>query len=93
MGSNIGNWYYPTTGDTSDGFTLAYDTTNNAPYKSQKCTDQKLIRLVANTNMNLNNSQGIVKCNTSLPNLLANYFGVYSDYVFHNYGKSWHRLA
>ena len=41
MGSNIGDWYYPT-GNGPDGFTLVptSDPSNNVPYQSLKCTNQ-----------------------------------------------------
>ena len=86
MGSNIGDWYYPTTGNTSDGFTLLPNTTDDtAPYQSLKCTNQ--IGLVVDGDVT--NNQGIVRCTTTVPNLdgVANYFGVYSDDVFYNYSE------
>ena len=91
MGSNIGDWYYPTTGNTSDGFTLLPNTTDDtAPYQSLKCTNQ--IGLVVDGNVT--NNQGIVRCTTTVPNLVrdTNYYGVYSDDVFNNFCKSWHDL-
>ena len=78
--SNIGDWYYPTT----DGYTLLPNTTtDNTPYQSLKCTNQ--IGLVVDGNVT--NYQGIVKCNTTVPNLnrYENYFVVYDDNVFNNY--------
>ena len=86
MGSNIGDWYYPTAGNTPDGFTLLQSTTDdNVPYQSLKCTNQT--GLVVDGKVTSN--QGIVKCNTTVPSLSreANYFAVYSDDVFNNYGK------
>ena len=91
MGSNIGDWYYPTTGNASDGFTLLPSTTNDtAPYQSLKCTNQ--IGLVVDGDVT--NNQGIVRCTTTVPNLgrEANYFGVYSDDVFNNYSESYNIL-
>ena len=66
MGSNIGDWYYPT-GNGPDGFTLVptSDTSNNVPYQSLKCTNQ--IGLVVDGNVT--NNQGIVRCTTTIPNL------------------------
>ena len=78
--SNIGDWYYPTT----DGYTLLPNTnTDNTPYQSLKCTNQ--IGLVVDGDVT--NYQGIVKCNTTVPNLnrYENYFVVYDDSVFNNY--------
>ena len=78
--SNIGDWYYPTT----DGYTLLPSTTtNNTPYQSLKCTNQ--IGLVVDGDVT--NYQGIVKCNTTVPNLnrYEKYFVVYDDNVFNNY--------
>ena len=88
MGSNIGDWYYPgpATRISHDGFTLLQNTTDdNVPYQSLKCTNQ--IGLVVDGNVTSN--QGIVKCNTTVPNLSreANFFAVYSDDVCNNYGK------
>ena len=84
MGSNIGDWYYPTTGDT---FTLVptSDPGNNVPYQSLNCTGQ--IGLVVDGNVT--NNQGIVRCTTTVPNLdrEANYFGVYSDNVYNSYSE------
>ena len=78
--SNIGDWYYPKT----DGYTLLSNTTtDNTPYQSLKCTNQ--IGLVVDGDVT--NYQGIVKCNTTVPNLnrYENYFVVYDDNVFNNY--------
>ena len=86
MGSNIGNWYYPTTGNMPDGFNLLQSTIDeNIPYQSLKCTNQ--IGLVVDGNVTSN--QGIVKCNTTVPSLSknANFFAVYSNDVYNNYGK------
>ena len=85
MGSNIGDWYYPTTGNTSDGFTLLPNTTgDNAPYQSLKCTNQ--IGLVMDGNVT--NNQGIVRCTTTLNlNRDVNFFGVYSDNVYNSYSE------
>ena len=85
--SNIGDWYYPTTGNTPDGFTLvpASDPGNIVPYQSLKCTNQ--IGLVLDDNVT--NNQGIVRCSTVLTGLSrdANYFGVYSDDVYNSYSE------
>ena len=78
--SNIGYWHYPTT----DGYSLLHSTTiDNTPYQSLKCTNQ--IGLVVDGDVT--NYQGIVKCNTTVPNLnrYENYFVVYDDNVFNNY--------
>ena len=80
--SNIGDWYYPTT----DGYTLLPNTnTNNTPYQSLKCTNQ--IGLVKVKGRDVTNNQGIVKCNTTVPNLnrYENYFAVYDDNLFSSY--------
>ena len=86
MGSNIGDMFYPT-GDGPDGFTVVptSDTNNSVPYQQLKCTNQ--IGLVVN-NFTIN-STGIVKCNTTIPNLdrIDNYWVMYSDDVFNNYRK------
>ena len=86
MGSNIGDWYYPT-GNGPDGFTLAptSDPSNNVPYQQLKCTNQ--IGLVVDGNMT--NNQGIVRCTTTIPNLNIDtqYWVVYSDIVFSNYSE------
>ena len=77
---NVGNWYYPST----DGYTLLTNTTTDGtPYQSLKCTNQ--IGLVVDGD--LTNYQGIVKCNTTLPNLHKeeNYFAVYTNEIFNNY--------
>ena len=77
---NVGNWYYPST----DGYTLLTNTTTDGtPYQSLKCTNQ--IGLVVDGD--LTNYQGIVKCNTTLPNLQKeeNYFAVYTNKIFNNY--------
>ena len=83
--SDIGDWYYPTTGNTPDGFTLVptSDPGNNVPYQSLKCTNQ--IGLVVDGDVT--NNQGIVRCSTVL-NLdrEANFFGVYSDNVYNDFG-------
>ena len=88
--SNIGDWYYPSTGNPPDGFTLVptSDPSNAVPYQSLKCTNQ--IGLVVDGNVT--NNQGIVRCSTTVPNLSreANYFGVYSDDVYNNFGKFTH---
>ena len=84
MGSNIGDWYYPTTGGP---FTLVptSDPDNNMPYQSLKCTN--IIGLVLNGSVT--NNQGIVRCTTTVPNLdrEANFFGVYSDNVYNSFGE------
>ena len=80
--SNIGDWYYPTT----DGYTLLPNTnTDNTPYQSLKCTNQ--IGLVVDGDVT--NYQGIVKCNTTVPNLnrYEEYFVVYDDFVFRARGS------
>ena len=86
-GSNIGDMFYPT-GDGPDGFTVAptSDPSNNVPYQQLKCTRQ--IGLIVDGNVT--NYQGIVKCNTTIPNLdvNTNYWVVYSDDVFNNYSES-----
>ena len=77
---NVGNWYYPST----EGYTLLTNTTTDGtPYQSLKCTNQ--IGLVVDDD--LTNYQGIVKCNTTLPNLQKeeNYFAVYTNKIFNNY--------
>ena len=78
--------FYPT-GDGSDGFSVVStsDTNNSVPYKQLKCTYQ--IGLVVDGDVT--NNQGIVKCNTTVPNLdrIDNYWVVYSDAVFSNYGE------
>ena len=84
MGSNIGDWYYPTTGDS---FTLVPTSgpNNTVPYQSLKCTNQ--VGLVLNGSVT--NNQGIVRCTTTVPNLNreANFFGVYSDSVYNSYSE------
>ena len=86
MGSNIGDWYYPT-GNGPDGFTIVptSDPSNNVPYQQLKCTNQ--IGLVVDGNVT--NNQGIVRCTTTIPNLNINthYWVVYSDTVFNNYSE------
>ena len=86
MGSNIGDMFYPT-GDGPDGFTVVptSDPNNGVPYQQLKCTNQ--IGLVVDGDVT--NNQGIVKCNTTIPNLdrIDNYWVVYSDAVFSNYGE------
>ena len=80
--NNIGDWYYPTHG----GFTLLINTINDStPYQSLKCADQ--LGLVVDDDVA--NYQGIVKCNTTVPNLNrdTNYIAVYADSVFNNYSK------
>ena len=74
MGSNIGDWYYPSVDGT--GFTIV-PTNGIAPYQSLKCTNQ--IALVLNDDTI---RQGIVKCITTVPNLdgPVNYWGVYSNF-------------
>ena len=83
-GSNIGDWYYPTTGDP---FTLVptSDPGNTVPYQSLNCTNQ--IGLVVDGDVT--NNQGIVRCTTTVPNLdrNANFFGVYSDNVYNSYSE------
>ena len=87
ISSNIGDWYYPTESG-ANGFTVVptSDPSNSVPYQSLKCDYQ--IGLVVDSNVT--NNQGIVKCNTTVPNLNfdANYWVVYSDAVFNSYGKS-----
>ena len=87
MGSNIGDMFYPT-GNGPDGFTVVptSDPSNNVPYQQLKCTNQ--IGLVV-VDGNVTNNQGIVKCNTTIPNLdrIYNYWVMYSDDVFSNYGE------
>ena len=86
MGSNIGDMFYPT-GDGPDGFTVVptSDNNNSVPYQQLKCTNQ--IGLVVDGDVT--NNQGIVKCNTTIPNLdrIAHYWVVYSDSLFNNYRK------
>ena len=86
MGDNIGDWYYPP-GDTPDGFILLPNGTNDTvPYQSLKCANQ--IGLVVDGDVT--NYQGIVRCTTPIMGLYrqSNYFVVYSDSVFNNYGES-----
>ena len=86
MGSNIGDFYY-STGDGPNGFTLAPTSANNSvPYVSLYCNNQ--IGLVVDGNVT--NNQGIVMCNTTIPNLNrnANMWAVYTDTLFNNYSKS-----
>ena len=82
MGSNIGDMFYPT-GDGPDGFTVA--NTSSVPYQQLKCTNQIGIIVVTNTSSH----QGIVKCNTTIPNLDTdtNYWVVYLNSVFNSYCK------
>ena len=86
MGSNIGDMFYPT-GNGPDGFTVVptTDPSNSVPYQQLKCTNQ--IGVVVDGDVT--NNQGIVKCNTTVPNLdrIDNYWVVYSDAVFSNYGE------
>ena len=85
MGSNIGDFYYPT-GDGPNGFTLVpTSASNSAPYVSLKCTNQ--IALVVDGDVT--NNQGFVKCNSTIPNLNrdANYWVVYSDTLYDNYSE------
>ena len=85
--SNIGDCYYPTTGNPPDGFALVptSDPGNNVPYQSLNCTDQ--IGLVVDGDVS--NNQGIVRCTTNVSNLdrEANFFGVYSDNVYNSYSE------
>ena len=66
MGSNIGDMFYPT-GDGPDGFTVAptSGTSNNVPFQQLKCTNQ--IGIIVDGDVT--NNQGVVKCNTTIPNL------------------------
>ena len=85
MGSDIGDFYYPT-GDGPDGFTLVpTSASNSAPYVSLKCTNQMGVVVDGD----LTNNQGFVKCNSTIPNLDrdANYWVVYSDTVYENYSE------
>ena len=86
VGSNIGDMFYPT-GDGPDGFTVAptSDPSNNVPYQQLECTNQ--IGIIVDGDVT--NNQGIVKCNTTIPNLDrdANYWVVYSNNVFNSYCK------
>ena len=91
MGSNIGDFYYPTGNESAaDGFALTPNMFSNSsgspPYVSLKCTNQ--IALVVDGDVT--NNQGIVMCNTTIPNLDrdANYWVVYSDALYNNYSKS-----
>ena len=80
LSSKFGDWYYPTT----DGYISVPNTNTDAiPYQSLKCTNQT--GLVVDGDVT--NYQGIVKCNTTVPNLnrYENYFVVYDDHVFNNY--------
>ena len=74
--------FYPT-GDGPDGFTVVptSDTNNSVPYQQLK------IGVVVDNDI-FNNS-GIVKCNTTIPNLdgITNYWVVYSDTLFTSYHK------
>ena len=86
MGSNIGDMFYPT-GDGPDGFTVVptSDTNNSVPYQQLKCTNQIGVIVDGNTV----NNQGVVKCNTTIPNLDrdANYWVVYHSNVFNSYSN------
>ena len=82
MSSNIGDMFYPI-GYGPDGFTVA--DTSSVPYQQLKCTNQIGIIVVTNTA----NNQGVVKCNTTIPNLDTdtNYWVVYLSSVFYSYCK------
>ena len=82
MGSDIGNWYYP----SLNGFTLLTNTINDGtPYLSLKCSNQ--IALIVDGDVTY--YQGIVKCHSVIPNLNRNtiYMAVYGDQVYHSYGE------
>ena len=83
--TDIGDWYYHPE-DTPNGFTLVPTTSDSSvPYQSLKCIDQiGLLRISS-----MANNQGIVKCNTTLPNIprATNYVLVYSDDVFNSYSE------
>ena len=83
MGSNIGDMFYPT-GNGPDGFTVAPTTpTSSVPFQQLDCTNQTGIIVDGDVTSN----QGIVKCNTTIPNLNidTHYWVVYSDAVFNSY--------
>ena len=86
MGSNIGDMFYPT-GDGPDGFTVAptSNLVNNVPYQQLKCTNQ--IGVIVDGDST--NNQGVVKCNTIIPNLntVTNYWVVYHTNTFNSYCK------
>ena len=83
MGSNIGDWYFPSVNGT--GFTII-PSNGSAPYQSLKCTNQ--IALVVNGD-EATIRHGIVRCTTSVPNLdrNANFWAVYSNERVTNFGK------
>ena len=82
MSSNIGDMFYPT-GDGPDGFTVA--SASSTPFQQLKCTNQ--IGIIVNSDTV--NNQGVVKCNTTIPNLDTdtNYWVVYLSSVFNSYCK------
>ena len=82
IGSNIGDMFYPT-GDGPDGFTVA--SASSTPFQQLKCTNQIGIIVVTNTSSH----QGVVKCNTTIPNLDTDthYWVVYLSSVFNSYCK------
>ena len=86
MGSDIGDMFYPT-GNEPDGFTVVPTSgTNNVPYQQFKCTNQ--IGVVVDA-ADTTNFQGILKCNTTIPNLNTNthYSVIYNQSVIQIYGK------
>ena len=85
MGSDIGNMFYPT-GNGPDGFTVVPTSgTNNVPYQQFKCTNQIGVVVDGDTI----NFQGVLKCNTTIPNLNTNthYAVMYHQSVINIYGK------
>ena len=83
--SNIGDMFYPT-GNGPDGFTVVPTSgTNNVPYQQFKCTNQIGVVVDGDTN----NFQGVLKCNTTIPNLNTNthYSVMYHQSVISIYGK------
>ena len=83
MGSNIGDWYFPSVDGT--GFTQV-PSNDSAPYQSLKCNNQ--IALVVDGDEN-NIRHGIVRCTTTVPNLdrTANHWAVYSNERVREFGK------
>ena len=84
MGSDIGDMFYPT-GNGPDGFTIAptSDPSNNVPFQQIDCANQTGIIVDGDAT----NNQGIVKWNTTIPNLNSDtvYWVVYSNAMFNSY--------
>ena len=81
MGSNIGDWYYPSTDGRGFIPIPNSDPNNTEPYQSLKCMNQ--IGLAGDGDTAAN-KYGIVKCTTTVPNLdrVSNYWAVYPTNVF-----------